>query len=345
MSTQYGEVSRKLCPDIRNGFERFDAYMEQFNHGEQPNATGFYNMKLVHYRNGTSELRTYSEAVGRKPMDMPEELLIAKQQVARIYNRLREYSHYNPFEDAVVNMYELDELELAEKRREHSLRNSYSRTIQKIYNCSRQCEWQYFITLTFAPDVVDRYDYGACMKKACKWFNNQRFRCASDMQYLIVPEQHKDGAWHVHGLLAQCDGMRLDDSGHKTSDGRTIYHLGDWDYGIDYIVEVLDTRKISGYITKYITKDLCAVTEGKRRYYRSRNIPEPQEIEFFVEGNEKEAFAELLADSVGMTKTYEKEIGGYTAVKYEYYERQGVENGRQHEKQGGCECSKGRRSV
>lgn len=283
-------------------------------------------MKLIEYESGVVELRAYSEVVGNKPVNMPEELLIAKQLVARMHNKLKEHTVYNPFEDVEMGLYDLDEMEVAIQRKRHSMRNSYSRTVQKIYDCARQCEWKYFITLTFAPDVVDRYDFSACMKKACKWFNNQRVRRAPDLQYLIVPEQHKDGAWHVHGLIAQCDGVSLFDSGHKTSDGRSIFNLGDWGYGYDYIVEVLDTKKISGYITKYITKELCAVTEGKRRYYSSRNIPKPVETEFLVEGNQKDAFADMIADSIGLDEVYTKEINGYVGVKYKYYEKRGDKN-------------------
>ena len=281
--------------------------------------THLFNMKLIQYENGVTELRTYSDVMGNKPVNMPDELLICKQLIARANNRLKEHTFYNPFLELEMGLYDLDEIEEHDRRKRYALRNSYCRTVQSIYAYARQCKWEYFITLTYSKEKCDRYDFSACMKLACKWFMNQRNRYAEDMQYLIVPEQHKDGAWHVHGLIANCGAMKFVDSGHKYGD-RPIYNLDGWENGFSTAVQVVDTWKISGYITKYITKDLCASTEGKRRYYRSRNIPEPTETEFLVEGNQKDAFAEMLADSLGVNKVYEKEIAGYTSVNYKYFQ-------------------------
>lgn len=284
---------------------------------DEQNKTGWYNMKLIQYENGVSELRTYSEVVGRKPCNMPDELLVVKQLVAREYAKLKKHTFYNPFEDIEMGLYDLDEIEISDRRKKHSARNSRSRTVQQIYKYARQCKWEYFLTLTYAEQS---HDFSECMKQACKWFNNQRSRYAPDLQYLIVPEQHKSGAWHIHGLIANCGNIKFVDSGHDYK-GRKRYNCENWAFGFTVADPVTDTEKISGYITKYITKELCESTEGRRRYFRSRNILEPQETEFLVEGSEKVAFAEMLADSVGMEHTYRKEISGYIGVKYDYYER------------------------
>ena len=304
-----------------------EQYESNCGGAEVQNKTGWYNMKVFQYENGITEIRTYSEVVGRKPCNLPEEILVAKQKVARIRNQLKERTVFNPFCDAEMGLYDLDEMELDAKRKAHSRANSYSRTIQQIYSVSRQCEWEYFITLTFSPEVVDRYDYRACMKKARKWFDNQKQRRAQDMQYLIVPEEHKDGAWHIHGLIARCDGISLVDSGHKHS-GRTVYNMDGWKYGFTDCVAVDDVHKISNYVTKYITKSVFDRTAGLRRYYKSNNIPPVRSYEFMVEGNEKEVFAKMLADSIGCEETYSKEIGGYTAVKYQYFKSEVKNNER-----------------
>lgn len=289
---------------------------------KEENKTGWYNMKLFEFENGTVELREYSEVVGRKPCNMPEQLVIAKALVARIHNQLKKHTVYNPFEDIEMGIYDFDEMELADKRKAHSRYNSRSRTIQQIYNVSRQCRWKWFITLTFSDEKADRYSYSDTMKKARKWFNNQRSRYAPDMQYLIVGEGHKDGAWHVHGLMAQCDGVQFVESNVKHKSGRKSYNIGKWNYGFSYACEVDDISKISSYITKYITKDLAENTGGLRRYYKSNNIPEVKASEFLVDGSQKEAFAQMLADSLGVEQSYEKEVGGYTSVKYKYYTRE-----------------------
>lgn len=275
-----------------------------------------YNMKLIQYENGVTELRTYSRIVDIKPEYKP----VCKLMVARARKLLRDLTIYNPFLEMDVELIDIDDLEERERNKRHAVRNSYCRTVQNIYAYARQCEWEYFVTLTYSKEKCDRYSFSDCMRLACNWFKNQRNRYAEDMQYIIVPERHKDGAWHVHGLIANCGAMKFVDSGHKYGD-RPIYNLDGWENGFSTAVQVVDTRKISGYITKYITKDLCEVTEGKRRYYRSLNIPEPTETEFLVEVNKKQEFAEMLADSLGVEQTYSKDINGFTSVNYKYYEK------------------------
>ena len=78
---------------------------------------------------------------------------------------------------------DIDEIMLAHER---SVRNSLNRTIHAIYKYSRQCNWEYFITLTFNKECVNRYDFSECMKKANKWFQHQHDRFAHDLKYLFV---------------------------------------------------------------------------------------------------------------------------------------------------------------
>lgn len=215
-----------------------------------------------------------------------------------------------------------------------------NRSVQEIYKYSRQVEWEYFITLTFDESKVDRYDFSTCMKKANQWFNNQQKRVASDLKYLYVPELHKDGAWHIHGLIADVGNMKIEDSGRVSIGGKayvrteknsqypTIYNLSGWKNGWSTATVVSDTHRVSTYITKYITKELCEVTKGKRRYYRSRNISEPKETTFIVEGTpeEKDEYIQMLVDSLGVDLVHEKSISGtYNAVTYRYYQRNGDE--------------------
>lgn len=197
-------------------------------------------------------------------------------------------------------------------------------------------EWEYFITLTFDGTKVDRYNFDTCMCKAGQWFKNQHKRYANDLKYLYVPEMHQDGAWHIHGVIADVGNMKIEDSGRVSIGSKayvrnehnsqypTIYNLSGWKYGWSTATVVKDAHKVSTYITKYITKELCGVTKNKRRYYRSRNISEPKETTFVVEGTpaEKEEFIKTLADSLGVDLIYEKSISGiYNAVDYRYYER------------------------
>ena len=63
----------------------------------------------------------------------------------------------------------------------------------------------------------------------------------------------------------------MKDSGIIQRNGKPIYNLANWKLGFSTVTQVQDTTRVSHYIAKYITKDLCAVTKGKRRYWASRN--------------------------------------------------------------------------
>ena len=68
-----------------------------------------------------------------------------------------------PFEPGVM-VPVVFEFEDAEKQHERSVSVSMKRAKQKIYDLSRANEWEYFVTLTFDPNKVHRYDYTDCVK-------------------------------------------------------------------------------------------------------------------------------------------------------------------------------------
>ena len=100
------------------------------------------------------------------------------------------------------------------KRREERTRKEFrSRSKNKIHDLARSETWEYFVTLTYHSSKTDRYDYNECLKKCRVWLNNQRRSYAQDLAYIFVPEKHKDGAYHFHGLIANVGNMKFVDSG------------------------------------------------------------------------------------------------------------------------------------
>lgn len=185
-------------------------------------------------------------------------------------------------------------LERSQEQIEKSIYSSRNRTVSKIYEISRANIWEYFLTLTFDRKKLDSSDYDLLCEKVSKWLNNIRSRYAPDLKYLIVPELHKDGIhYHFHGLLSNIGNIKLIDSGVKKK-GHTIYNLQNWKYGFSTVSKVEDSARVSSYITKYITKDLCAVGRNKRRYWCSKNCDRAKikiynlpydEIENFLDQN------------------------------------------------------------
>lgn len=210
---------------------------------------GIYNLRVYEYANSV-QLRVYNrpfittEEIAEIPLAIPHE------------ESEREKVHTSEF---------------SEKQKERSSQSSMSRTIQKIYEISRANNWEYFLTLTFNRHRIDSSNYDLLCDKVSKWLNNLRTRYAPDLKYIIVPELHKDGIhYHFHGLLANIGNIKLVDSGVKKNQ-HTIYNLANWKYGFSTVSKVEDTNKVSSYITKYITKELCAVSKNKRRYWASKN--------------------------------------------------------------------------
>ena len=281
---------------------------------------GAYNIRIIEYENGSVEVRHYDKPVNA--------VYDGESSIAPVYRQPKKRKKNlieNPFSG------ELEPLKTFEDA-VRSDRVSLNRTRNNVYKYSRQADWEYFITLTFDSGKVNRYDFDICMKKSCEWLKNQRNRYAPDLKYLIVPEQHKDGAWHIHGVLACVGDMIFTDSGRVAKGGKayvinatnskypTIYNLSGWKNGWSTATKVRDKHKVASYIVKYITKDLCSVTSGKHRYYKSNNIAEPVEHGFIVSPDDMPEFLQTLENSFGMSLVYQKKFESvYQTVSYRYY--------------------------
>lgn len=157
-----------------------------------------------------------------------------------------------------------------------------SKTIQKEQDIIRNCiraktaihdivasnSFNYFVTLTLKPSKeVDRYDYDSATTAVSKYLKHNIKR------YILVPEKHKDGAFHFH-LLADLDKIQLKTS-RKGSRYKSLktYKLG---YSSVKKIQQNSEIKIANYMQKYITKDLISsVPPGRKRYWASKGLVRP----------------------------------------------------------------------
>lgn len=144
-----------------------------------------------------------------------------------------------------------------------------------LYEYSRANIWQYFITWTIADENI-RYDYQKCTKKFRQWLNNLKKRKINDLEYVVVPEKHKDGAWHFHSLV---NGnlqpyLVTNEFGYLDFNFKKL--------GFVNIQEVKDTYKVSNYITKYITKTLDDEFINSQRYFVSKGLKKAEHTKQFV---------------------------------------------------------------
>ena len=272
-----------------------------------------YNVRVYNYANG-QQIRIYNtvyncddknDVFGKKEQKRKEEIMQGGTS-EEIWENIEYYEKY------------LDELPEDEEiycRKERSLQVSKSRAIQKIYEITRSNEWEYFITLTFNPEKVDSLNYDEVVKKLSIWLNNIKKRYAPDLRYIIVPELHKSGRYHFHGLFADIGIMQLVDSGKRLPDEEIIYNIGNYDLGFTTATKIKDKSRVCSYITKYISKDLCAVTNGKKRYWHSRNLNKVQILEYIMTPEEIKTMLEDLSENITYCKTSGSVLAGKT-VKY-----------------------------
>ena len=143
------------------------------------------------------------------------------------------------------------------------------------------------------------------------------------MKYLIVPELHKDGAYHFHGLLSCCPELQMQFSGHFTKEGEPIYNITDYGFGWTTATEVQNNQAVAKYVTKYITKELCTSTSGKKRFWCSRNVQKPIEQLYFLEGAEVELLRYEMQEEHEHFKRVTCDLG-LTKRIVEYYQNHGL---------------------
>lgn len=167
-----------------------------------------------------------------------------------------------------------------------SLERSKRRARAAVFDYARATQLGVFVTFTLDKNKIDRYDKDIIFKKLRYWLDNNVRR--RGLAYIVVPEYHKDGALHFHGLIN--DALPLLDSGTVKVNGRKkpykprslaerkklldngariIYNLPAWSYGFSTAVKIGDTLedrfRTYQYVCKYITKSDEKI--GGRWYY------------------------------------------------------------------------------
>lgn len=153
--------------------------------------------------------------------------------------------------------------------------DSLKRAKDKIFEIALANKWDYMVTFTLDSEKIDRYDTKAIIKPFGSWLHNQVKR--RNLKYIIVPEYHKDGAIHFHGLIG--GDMKIAHSGTykimgekrpiklqtlkkrgflPNSEGvKDVYNLADYKLGFSTAVKLDENvEAVAMYMTKYCTKDL-----------------------------------------------------------------------------------------
>ena len=183
-----------------------------------------------------------------------------------------------------------------------------ARTHVKDYAYCTPFRW--FVTLTLNAERVDRYDVREITRKLNAWLDNRVRR--DGLAYLLVPERHKDGAIHFHGLMT--DAIEATDSGTVdvgngkprrprsaaerarwlAAGGHTVYNLPAWTLGFSTAIELYGERERAvGYVCKYVGKQMEGGKIGGRWYYSGGDLRSPavEYVDLPIDyGSEKDAY-------------------------------------------------------
>jgi len=190
-------------------------------------------------------------------------------------------------------------VKIDKRKNKIKLDESISRARSKVKEYLLCNDWTWFVSLTISPQKFDRYNLKAYYSNFSRWLynmNKRRIRAGKDkIKYLFIPEMHKNGAWHMHGVIQGIneDELRKLDYEYFTSgvpdkirkkldEGDTLYSWEDYknNYGFCVFSRIKCKDKVTSYINKYLTKDICkGVTDlNANLYYCSKGLNTATEI-------------------------------------------------------------------
>lgn len=154
------------------------------------------------------------------------------------------------------------------------MQRSMRRARAKLRRLALANDFEYFVTLTLDGSKIDRYDGAAVVKALGRWADNMVRR--HGLKYILVPELHKDGAFHFHGFFSG-SGLKTVDSGIRW-EGREVYNLPQWTLGYTTAQRLYgDYHAAVGYCCKYIGKQQGQRPLG-RWYYSGGALAEPEKL-------------------------------------------------------------------
>ncbi len=185
----------------------------------------------------------------------------------RVRKMIKEGSYWIP-----VDGYDIASLQ-------ESIKNSNKRSLDTMYGYVLSNDWEYFVTLTFSPDKVNRFDDNA-VKELWSKFQRACKRSNPNCKILAIPERHPtSGALHFHALMSDID-LKLTPAINKegkpvySAFGDIVFNVNAWDFGFStatVLPKDSNRKRVANYLVKYITKD-GNIGYNAKRYYHTRNL-------------------------------------------------------------------------
>ncbi len=168
------------------------------------------------------------------------------------------------------------------------LDSSISRSRKIILEYALCNKWDWFCSFTLDSKKYDRYDLDKFVKSFTQFIRDTRKK-GYPIKYLLIPERHKDGAWHMHGLMSDLPPLvkftALRRQGRKVPSDLCKNDFYCWlavsdKFGWCSLGKIRSPVKSAFYTSKYMTKDndFLVTDLGKHMVLTSRNLNRASKI-------------------------------------------------------------------
>lgn len=165
------------------------------------------------------------------------------------------------------------------------LKNNIARARSMVLQYGICNDWDYFFTGTLDKRKFSRFSLDVFSVNFTQWIRNQRKKFDSPFSYLLIPERHKDGAWHIHGLLSGIPEGELQPFPETAPLSLRTGDFLNWGayakrYGFCSLAPVRNSLAASFYILKYIGKDMQGRSSdlGQHLYFHSHGLKKAQKV-------------------------------------------------------------------
>jgi hypothetical protein len=167
--------------------------------------------------------------------------------------------------------------------------------------------WPSFLTLTFKENITDVKEGNYLQSKFIKRLNYYIYKTKkTQIKYLSVIEFQKRGAIHYHIIFFNMPMIPK----------KELAEI--WEHGFIIIKGLDKEQNVAGYLTKYMTKgNIDSRLRGKKRYFRSRGLLKPVEIN--IEEQALELISKIPETYIKKRSSYESDYHGQIdVVEYDF---------------------------
>lgn len=175
------------------------------------------------------------------------------------------------------------EIDRSKKGGTSKLSPAISRAKKVVLELALCNKWEWFGTFTLDKTKYDRFNLDKWYKDFTQWIRDQRKKYGVSIRYVLVPELHQDGAWHMHGLLSGLPPTvpfaELRKQGWRVPDKLVVGGYYCWlgyhkKFGFNSLGPVRSPVGASFYMAEYVGKDISGNTipVGRHLYYACKGL-------------------------------------------------------------------------